>query len=39
MTTGLGEAMHYPTLRLVRVGIGPYRLDSLHLGEWQPLSS
>ena len=31
-------AVGLPTLRLVRVGVGPYRLDSLHVGAWQPLS-
>ena len=31
-------AVGLPTLRLVRIAIGPYRLDSLGVGEWQPLS-
>ena len=30
-------AVGLPTLRLVRVGIGPYRLDSLPVGEWRTL--
>lgn len=30
-------AVGYPTLRLIRVAIGPYRLDGLAPGEWQEL--
>jgi 23S rRNA pseudouridine2457 synthase len=29
-------AVGYPTLRLVRVAVGPYRLDGLAPGEWRP---
>jgi 23S rRNA pseudouridine2457 synthase len=31
-------AVGYPTLRLVRVGIGPLRIDGLGQGEWRSLS-
>ena len=30
-------AVGLPTLRLVRVGIGPHRLEALAPGQWQPL--
>ena len=32
-------AVGLPTLRLVRVAVGAYRLDSLVSGAWQPMSS
>jgi len=35
MTASIG----FPTLRLVRVAIGPYRLDSLQPGEWREVDA
>lgn len=34
MTAAIG----FPTLRLIRIAIGPITLDGLQQGEWQPLS-
>lgn len=31
-------AVGFPTLRLIRVAIGPLRIDGLGVGEWRPLS-
>lgn len=32
-------AVGFPTLRLIRVAIGPYRLDDLHPGQWREADS
>jgi 23S rRNA pseudouridine2457 synthase len=34
----LTAAIGYPTLRLVRIAVGPVRLEGLQPGEWRPLT-